>query len=175
LQGLAPDRVVYGGSASKALAPSVRLGWLALPPHLVEPIASLQGLRGGMPAPLSQLAFADLIETGELDRHLRRQRRLYRRRRDALLDELHRRLPQLRVSGAAAGLFVVLQLPTAASEQLVLAAARRRRLAPEGLGGKPPGILVGYANLSEAAIGPAVALLTQSVKEGLRGTASISS
>jgi GntR family transcriptional regulator / MocR family aminotransferase len=167
LQGLAPDRVVYGGSASKSLAPSVRLGWLALPPRLVEPIASLQGLRGGMPAPLLQLAFAELIESGELDRHLRRQRRLYRRRRDALLDELGRRLPQLDISGAAAGLFVVLKLPAKASEQLILQAARDRGLAPEGLGGKPPGILVGYANLSEAAVAPAVDLLAQSVQEAL--------
>jgi GntR family transcriptional regulator/MocR family aminotransferase len=75
LQGLAPESVVYGGSTSKTLAPAVRLGWLALPPHLVKPIADRQRVRGGMPAPLGQLALADLIERGELDRHLRRQRR----------------------------------------------------------------------------------------------------
>lgn len=167
LQGLAPDQVVYGGSASKSLAPSMRLGWLALPPSLVSPIARLQGLRGGMPSALPQIAFADLIERGELDRHLRRQRRCYQARRDTLLQELQAQLPDLRVQGAAAGLFIVLRLPSGANEQAVLSAANANGLQPLGLGARAPGMLIGYANLSEAAIPHAVRLLALSIEQSL--------
>ncbi len=166
LQGLEPDRVVYGGSASKTLAPAVRLGWLALPQRLVEPIAVRQRLRGGMPAPLEQLTLADLIERGELDRHLRRQRRRYHRQRDALLAELADKLPEVTVHGAAAGLYAVLHLPEGFSEQTVLAAARSRGIALEGLAASTPAIVVGYANLTDAAIAPAVAALAASIAEG---------
>jgi GntR family transcriptional regulator/MocR family aminotransferase len=165
LQGLAPERVVYGGSASKTLAPTVRLGWLALPQRLVGPIAARQRLRGGMPAPLGQLALADLIERGELDRHLRRQRRRYHRQRDALLAALAAKLPEVTVHGAAAGLYAVLHLPEGLDERAVLAAARSRGIALEGLGAGAPAIVVGYANLTDAAVEPAVAALAASIKQ----------
>jgi GntR family transcriptional regulator / MocR family aminotransferase len=165
LQGLEPQRVVYGGSASKTLAPAVRLGWLALPERLVEPIAALQRLRGGMPTPLEQLALADLIERGELDRHLRRQRRRYQRQRDALLAALASQLPEVSVHGAAAGLYAVLHLPEGLDEQTVLAAARSRGIALEGLAASTPAIVVGYANLTDAAVEPAVAALAASIAQ----------
>jgi len=76
-----------------------------------------------MPAPLQQLALADLIERGDLDRHLRRWRRLYRRQRDALLAALAARLPEVTIHGAAAGLYIVLGLPADLDEHAVLAAA----------------------------------------------------
>jgi GntR family transcriptional regulator/MocR family aminotransferase len=165
LQGLEPRRVVYGGSTSKTLAPAVRLGWLALPEHLVEPIAALQLLRGGMPAPLEQLALADLIERGELDRHLRRQRRSYRHQRDALLAALASQLPEVSVHGAAAGLYAVLHLPEDLDEEAVLAAARSRGIALEGLAADAPALVVGYANLTDAAVEPAVAALAASITQ----------
>jgi GntR family transcriptional regulator/MocR family aminotransferase len=168
LQGLAPERVVYGGSTSKTLAPAVRIGWLALPPQLVDPLCARQRRRGAMPAPLMQLALADLIERGELDRHLRRQRRRYRRRRDALLQALAAALPQLTVRGAAAGLYAVLGLPPGVREQAVLDAARERGVALEGLGGRPPGLVIGYANLDESAVAPAVRALAASIREATR-------
>ena len=95
LQGLAPDRVVYAGSASKTLAPGLRLGWFVMPGHLAEPMAEAKiAADRGSPA-LEQLALADLITRGEFDRHLRRMRPVYRHRRDALLAALARRLPWL--------------------------------------------------------------------------------
>jgi GntR family transcriptional regulator/MocR family aminotransferase len=112
----------------------VRLAWLVVPPQLVEPMIELQRRRGGMPAALEQLALADLVERGELDRHLRRQRRRYRRRRDALLRALAARLPDAQVQGAAAGLFVVLRLADGTSEDAVLRHARAAGLALEGVG-----------------------------------------
>lgn len=165
LQGLAPERVVYGGSASKTLAPAVRLGWLALPRHLVPPIADRQRVRGGMPAPLGQLALADLIERGELDRHLRRQRRRYHRQRDELLAAIAAKLPEVIIHGAAAGLYVVLRLPDGLNERAVLDAARSRGIALEGLGADAPAVVVGYANLTDAAVEPAVAALAASIRQ----------
>lgn len=167
LQGLAPEWVIYGGSASKTLAPALRLGWLALPERLVAPIGALQRLRGSMPSPLEQLALADLIERGELDRHLRRQRRRYRRQREALLAALASHLPAVSVHGAAAGLYVVLHLPKGLDEQAVLAAARSRDIALEGLGAEVPALVVGYANLTDAAIEPAVCALAASIEQAM--------
>jgi GntR family transcriptional regulator/MocR family aminotransferase len=128
-------------------------------------MSSGQFLRGGTPSPLEQLALADLIERGELDRHLRRQRLRYARRRNALLAALTAELPEVRVQGAAAGLYAALHLPAHLDEQEVLAAARSRGIALEGLGGATPGLVMGYANLSDAALGPAVAALAASVRE----------
>ncbi len=163
LQGLAPEHVVYGGSTSKTLAPAVRLGWLVLPERLVRPIAAIQRRRGGMPASLQQLALADLIERGELDRHLRRQRRRYMRQREELLSALATELPDVTIHGAAAGLYVVLHLPGHLDEDAVLAAARSRGIALEGFGGHTPVLVIGYANLTHAAVKPAVAALAASI------------
>jgi GntR family transcriptional regulator/MocR family aminotransferase len=164
LQGLAPEHVVYAGSTSKTLAPAMRIGWLVLPSRLVEQVATRQRRRGSMPSPLNQLALSDLIERGELDRHLRRQRRRYSRRREALLTALKRRLPEVELSGAVAGLYVVVGLPDDLSEQTVLAAARSRGIALEGVGGSSPALVVGYANLADAGVAPAVEALAASVK-----------
>jgi GntR family transcriptional regulator/MocR family aminotransferase len=117
-----------------------------------------------MPASLQQLALADLIERGDLDRHLRRQRRRYRRRRDALLAELARKLPEVSVHGAAAGLFVVIHLPDAVDEAAVVATAHAAGLSLEGLRGATPGLVLGYANLPEAAVGAAVDALAASIR-----------
>jgi GntR family transcriptional regulator/MocR family aminotransferase len=129
-------------------------------------MAALQLRRGGMPSSLQQLALADVVARGELDRHLRRQRRNYRRRRDALLAELHRKLPEIRVRGAAAGLFLVAHLPADADERAVIAAAAAAGVALEGLGGGAPAIVIGYANLPEAAVSSAVQALAASVRAG---------
>ncbi|HEY7831405.1 MAG TPA: PLP-dependent aminotransferase family protein [Solirubrobacteraceae bacterium] len=165
LQGLSPEQVIYGGSASKTLAPAVRLGWMALPKRLAQPLAACQRRRGGMPAPLQQLALADLIDRGELDRHLRRQRRRYHHQRDALLSALATEIPEHGIHGAAAGLYAVLRLPPSLNEQAVLSAARTRGIALEGLGGNTPALVLGYANLGEAAIQPAVRALAACIRQ----------
>ena len=86
IQGLAPEHVIYGGSASKTLAPGMRLGWLVAPADLVDDLASFKlSLDRGSPS-LDQLAFADFLVRGEFDHHLRRMRPIYRARRDALLE-----------------------------------------------------------------------------------------
>src|SRR4029077_8227958 len=92
---MGPDPAGDAGSASMPRARGLRLGWFAMPGHLAEPMAEAKiAADRGSPA-LEQLALADLIARGEFDRHLRRMRPVYRRRRDALLAALSRRLPWL--------------------------------------------------------------------------------
>ncbi|HWI71754.1 MAG TPA: PLP-dependent aminotransferase family protein, partial [Baekduia sp.] len=167
LQGLAPDLVVYGGSCSKTLAPALRLGWLVLPSSLVAELhADDPSSPAGTPPTIDQLALADLIDRGEVDRHLRRQRHRYRRRRDALLDAIAQQLPQLDVRGAAAGLFAVLLLPENADEDAVAAAAQARGVALEPLrAAGRSGLVAGYANLPEAGASAAVAALAQAIED----------
>jgi GntR family transcriptional regulator/MocR family aminotransferase len=169
MQGLAPDRVIYAGTASKTLAPGLRLGWLVPPSDLVDRIAEAKALADrGSPA-LDQLAFADFLARGEFERHLRRMRPLYRRRRDALLGALRERRPELEPAGIAAGLHLVAYLPAELDEAAVVDAAARRGVAVDGLapyrisGDGRPGLIFGYAALSERAIAEGVGLLAEAI------------
>jgi GntR family transcriptional regulator/MocR family aminotransferase len=171
LQGLAPDRVVYAGSASKSLAPGMRLGWFVLPGHLAEPMAAAKiAADRGSPV-LEQLALADLITRGEFDRHLRRMRPVYRRRRDALLTALARQLPQLRPAGISAGLHLVTWLPPHLDEATVVDAAACAGVGVEGVAPYriscpgPGGLIFGYATASEQAIAEGVGILARVIGE----------
>jgi len=131
LQGLDPDHVVHAGTASKSLAPGLRLGWLVLPPDLMEEALRAKGGIDSCGA-LDQLTLAEFLTSGAYDRHVRAARLRYRRRRDALVAELARRAPQVHATGIAAGLHVVLRLPPG-TEQSALRAAAWQGLAVHGL------------------------------------------
>ncbi len=158
IQGLAPDRVVYGGSASKTLAPGLRIGWLIVPPSMVDRVAAIKERADNGTATLDQLAFADFLTRGEHDRHLRRMRPIYRARRDALLASLKRHLPELRPAGTAAGLHLLAWLPDGTDETAFAARAADRGVGVYGLdpyrltGPVGPGVIFGYSGLSEEAI-----------------------
>jgi GntR family transcriptional regulator / MocR family aminotransferase len=158
LQGLAPERVVYVGSASKRLAPGLRLGWLLTPPSLAQDLTLEKALDDAGSNVVDQLALADFITRGELDRHLRRMRQHYRARRDTLLEALERRLPDARVEGIAAGLYALVLLPPGVDESALIASAAERDVGMEGLSwhrfrpAGPPGLLLGYANLPQPSI-----------------------
>jgi len=128
LQGLAPDRVVYAGTASKSLAPALRLGWLVVPKTLQRDLLRVTHMRAGVSA-LEQLVLADFVERGELDRHVRQMRGRYRARQVALREVIAETAPWLRVAETAAGLHVMANIanPQRATVQLdeakVLAAA----------------------------------------------------
>ncbi|MFF2331004.1 MULTISPECIES: PLP-dependent aminotransferase family protein [unclassified Streptomyces] len=132
LQGLDPERVVHLGTTSKSLAPGLRLGWMVLPEGLVGEVAEAKGLSDWSSSALEQLTLAEFIASGAYDRHVRSMRLRYRRRRDELVAVLAERVPDVRVSGIAAGLHAVLELP-AGSEPSVLRAAAWQGLALEGM------------------------------------------
>jgi GntR family transcriptional regulator / MocR family aminotransferase len=177
LQGLVPDRVAYIGSANKTLSPGIRLGWAILPDELgafvfEELHMSVLHLSG-----IDQLALADFLQRGEFDRHIRRMRLLYKRRRDALIEALEEQLPELRVSGIAAGLHVVVDLPPSVTEADVCAQAAARGLAIESLSDHtlpvyegPAGLLIGYAGVLEPAMKFAVAELAAAFRAAERAT-----
>lgn len=132
LQGLDPERVVYFGSASKSLAPGLRLGWMVLPEELVPEIVAAKGHADYMSSALEQLTLAEFIASGAYDRHVRAMRLRYRRRRDQLVAALAQRAPGIRVTGMAAGLQAVLELPRG-TERSVVQAAARQGLAVSGM------------------------------------------
>jgi GntR family transcriptional regulator/MocR family aminotransferase len=174
LQGLDPEHVVYAGSASKTLAPALRLGWLVLPRRLVGPVAEAKHLADQQNGRIEQLAFAGFLARGELDRHLRRMRAAYRVRRDALVRALADELPDATVSGIAAGLHATVRLRPDDDEAAILAEVARRRIAlstmsahrvaaPEAGAPVPPILLLGYGQVPEAAIRPGVRALAAAV------------
>jgi GntR family transcriptional regulator/MocR family aminotransferase len=165
LQGLAPERIAHIGSASKRLAPGMRLGWMLLPSWLTWELTAAKTIEDGGSEIVGQLALRDFIARGELDRHVRRMRLRYERRREALLQSLDRWLPDAHVSGADAGLFELVRLPESTDESRLLRAAAERGVGAEGLAlhhfaaDGTPGVLLGYGSLSEPAIEQGVRLL----------------
>jgi GntR family transcriptional regulator / MocR family aminotransferase len=163
LQGLAPDRVFLVGTASKALAPAVRLAWVHAPAPLAAAVAAEKEMSDRGSCAIDQLALATLLTSGRYDRHLRRMRGIYAGRRAALVEAFARYSPGVRLTGLAAGFQAVAPLPAGADEAAVIAAARERRVALYGLGeyhgegAGPPALFMGFGNVGERAIAPAIA------------------
>jgi GntR family transcriptional regulator / MocR family aminotransferase len=158
LQGLAPERTAYIGSASKLLGPGLRLGWVLSPSWLTGALTYEKAIAdGGSPA-LEQLALADYITRGEFDRHLRRMRLRYRARRETLVRALSAQLPQARVGGVAAGLFVPVTLVGLDERPLAAAGVGADVVANDASRGESM-LALGFGNLSERAIVDGVAAL----------------
>jgi GntR family transcriptional regulator / MocR family aminotransferase len=162
LQALAPDHVIYAGTASKSLAPVLRLGWLVVPPRLLDAVVAQLT---AVPSGLDQLTLAEFIESGAYDRQIRRARLAYRRRRDRLAASLRAR--GRHVTGIAAGLHAVLDLPTADTERELVAQAAEHGLGLLGLDSfrasgtdaDRAGLVIGYARPPEYAYTTALARL----------------
>jgi GntR family transcriptional regulator/MocR family aminotransferase len=167
LQGLAPEQVIYAGTVSKTIAPALRLAWLVLPTHLVGALRETLRYEETHVNLIDQLALAHLIRSGDLDRHLRRSRSRYRRRRDALAQRLAAAVPSARLSGIAAGLHAVLRLPEATvSEPELLTLLAHRGVHVDGLSSyynNPEaadlGLVIGYATPPQHAYEPAMTAL----------------
>jgi GntR family transcriptional regulator / MocR family aminotransferase len=163
MQALAPEQVVYAGTASKALAPGLRLAWLVVPAQLLDEVAEAKRHCDGQSSVLDQLALAELIRGGGYERHIRRCRLAYQRRRQLLGESLAGRIPGARVAGVAAGLHALVELPAGLEEADVVGRASRRGLAVEGLAeyraashGHTPSLVVGFATPPQHAFGAAL-------------------
>lgn len=173
LQGLAPDQVVQLGTVSKTLAPALRLGWVVAPATLADEVTRAKRLLDDFSPALDQLALAELLRRGEYDRHVRRARAVYRRRRDRLLEALSRHLPELEVKGISAGVHVLLHLPAGFDDAAIVrraavAGIRLAALSEFSLDRTGPGgLVVGYGVVHEDAIEPATKELARVVRDRL--------
>jgi len=173
LQGRAPEHVAYVGSASKALAPGLRLGWAALPARLAGPVAYEKALDDAGSGVLDQLVLARLLENAAYDRHVRTARRRTHRRREVLQALLARELPDAVLEGLAAGLHVIVRLAAPVDVTALAAAAAARSVGVYPLAGPrdvtATALVVGYAGVSEPALPAGVALLAEAVREATIG------
>ncbi|HYH92167.1 MAG TPA: PLP-dependent aminotransferase family protein, partial [Candidatus Saccharimonadales bacterium] len=176
VQGLDPQHVIHIGTASKTLAPGIRIGWMSLPDELVDEVRAIKNQTDSGSPSIGQLALAHLLTSGDYDRHVSRSRQVYRHRRDALVDALVRRLPGLPIQGVAAGLHVLLRLPPDSDDIQVAADAASRGIGVKALspmavdGAGQRGLVLGYSRVPETRVDGAVAALADSLAaSGVRG------
>jgi GntR family transcriptional regulator/MocR family aminotransferase len=167
LHGGDPEHVIYMGTASKSLAPGLRLGWLVLPERLVDAVARQKGETEETSGFVDQLAMAEFIVSGSYDRHIRTMRAQYRSRREQLVAAIAQSSPKSTVAGMPAGLHVMLEL--ADGDEGALSRQRAwRRLGVEGLdlyrhpesGSERDGLVIGYAASAPSAWSAALDALT---------------
>jgi GntR family transcriptional regulator / MocR family aminotransferase len=171
LQGVAPDRVVYIGSTSKTLAPGLRIGWMVVPAHLIDRVRTAKLLADMGSSVMDQIAFSQFLTSGGYDRHLRQMRRRYPARRGALLAALARHLPWAEVLGAAAGVHLTVRFPPGFPIEDLIRRAAELRIRVEPLAPSyadpdtaPPGLILGYANLTESQIATGVEMLGRAAR-----------
>ncbi|MFT4164959.1 MAG: PLP-dependent aminotransferase family protein [Microlunatus sp.] len=149
LHATAPERVVHISSLSKVLAPALRIGWMITPDALHSDLVRRRWATDlGSPV-LPQLTLAELIDTGVLERQLRRLRLRHRQRRDAAVAGIRRYLPGCRIDGIAAGLHLLVLLPEHLDDAALAAQARTAGITVHPLSGHrfaagPPGLVIGY-------------------------------
>jgi len=164
LQGLdRGSRVIYIGTFTKSLYPSLRLGYVVLPRDLVEPFAATRRAVDYFTPLFFQRVVADFVREGHFERHLRRTRIVCRERREALVAALDRHFGgRLRVVGDRAGMFLTVLLPRGLRDEEIASRAaelgvRTFPLSPCYLGrARRQGLVLGYGGVPTAAIGDAV-------------------
>jgi GntR family transcriptional regulator/MocR family aminotransferase len=174
LRAVLPGQVCYAGSVSKLLAPALRVGWLLVPPALHEPVVAAKRDTDLGNAVLPQLALAELMASGDLERHHRLLRKRHVRRRDAMIQAVRAYLPQARVHGAAAGLHLTLtftdlggtDLGSGRSDADLAAAALELGVKAQPLSWHrqrpgPPGLVLGYAASTPAQIDDGIAVIAK--------------
>ena len=130
LQGLDRDRrVIYIGTFSKTLFPALRVGYIVMPPELVERFVAVRRACDLCPPPLYQAALADFMSEGHFARHVRKTRLLYAERRSALVKALRAEFgSKLEILGAEAGLHLVVTLPSGFTDREISERAAKEEL-----------------------------------------------
>jgi len=157
LQGLdTAGRVIYIGTFSKVLYPSLRLGYIVIPPDLVEPFMSVRFSMDIFPPYLFQEVLTEFMSSGQFVRHIRRMRMLYRSRREALVESLQNEFGRLvEIHGSEAGMHLSVTLPDGYDDVEVAYRAAKEKLwlwplSPCWTGpGARNGFILGYGNTSE--------------------------
>lgn len=171
LQGLdVNERVIYLGTFSKVLFPALRLGYLVVPPDLIEPFVAAKALADRNCSLLEQAALAEFIEDGHFGRHIRRMRLLYQHRQKIFIEAVKHELDdQLTIRESEAGLHVVGWLPNDTDEKRVAGRTSRLKLTTPPLSlytietRHSPGLILGYAAFDEKAIRDGVRRLAQAL------------
>jgi GntR family transcriptional regulator / MocR family aminotransferase len=164
------DRLCYMGSVSKLLAPALRIGWMVPPPRYREELTDAKRFTDLGNAVLPQLVLARLMESGQLERHLRLLRGRHTRRRDAMINAITEHLPGAVVHGAAAGLHLTVTYTPEVPDTKLAAAALARGVKCQPLSwhrqlpGRP-GLVLGYAAGSPGVIAEGVRALGQALRE----------
>ncbi|MBZ3906112.1 MocR-like pyridoxine biosynthesis transcription factor PdxR [Streptomyces griseiscabiei] len=173
LRSLLPEGVCHTGSVSKLLAPALRVGWLLVPAHRHDAVVAAKRYADLGNGVLTQLTLAHLMDSGELERHLRHVRLRHRRRRDMMLRAVETHLPGARVHGAAAGLHLMISFEGARAgfhDSDLAAAALARGVKAHPLSWHrmtpgPPGLVLGYAAGPAHEIDEGIALLGEALRE----------
>jgi GntR family transcriptional regulator/MocR family aminotransferase len=175
MQGLEVDApVLYLGTFSKTMFPALRIGFMVVPAALVEPLSALLARTAPRGRAADQLALAEFMQSGQFSLHLRRMRRLYRQRRDALVAALEQELGDVAdVYGGSAGMHLALRLrdpnadDAAMSKQLLSMGVVAPALSPQAVGQRVQpwrGFLLGYAQVPEEQIPKLVGQLAKVVR-----------
>ncbi|MBK5232853.1 MAG: PLP-dependent aminotransferase family protein [Thermoleophilia bacterium] len=159
IQGLAPESCIQIGSVSKLLAPALRMGWMIIPSAMTGSVARERWATDGGHRAIDQRAFVEFILSGDLDRHLRQTRHIYRTRRDRLVKALESAVPDGEIKGIAAGLHLVLRLPPGVEEGIVCKKMAQKGIHLRGIATYqmgteplPPALVVGYGAIADASL-----------------------
>ncbi|MEV4266828.1 PLP-dependent aminotransferase family protein [Kribbella sp. NPDC049584] len=166
IRAMLADHVIYAGSISKLLAPSLRIGWMLAPPQYKDELIGRKRLTDLGNAALPQLTLAHLMESGELERHLRVLRRRHRVRRDAMVTAIHNYLPTATIHGAAAGLHLTITFDDSTDDVDLAASALAKGVKTHPLSWHSqlphaPGLVLGYAARTPTEISEAIATIAE--------------
>jgi GntR family transcriptional regulator/MocR family aminotransferase len=176
MQGLDNSRVIYLGTFSKVLAPSLRLGYVVVPDCLTKAFVGARALMGRGSPLTEQHVIAAYMKEGYFETHIRRIRAIYGERRQALIDALQVEVPELRIQQADQGMHIVAWLPNGLDDVAVAKAANKagialRALSPMCSSNLPlSGLMLGFGGFTNEQLRDGVRRLRQVLEEAFQAT-----